>query len=47
MDLFDLLTMLGGLSLFLFGMNVMGEALERRAGGQLRSLLGRLTGGKR
>lgn len=44
MDLFDLLTMLGGLSLFLFGMNVMGQALERRAGGRLRSVLGRLTG---
>ena len=44
MDIFDLLTMLGGLSLFLFGMSVMGEALERRAGGQLRSLLGRITG---
>jgi len=44
MDIFDLLTMLGGLSLFLFGMNVMGQALERRAGGRLRSVLGRLTG---
>ena len=44
MDIFDLLTMLGGLSLFLFGMNVMGEALERRAGGQLRTLLGKITG---
>ena len=44
MDIFDFLTMLGGLSLFLFGMSVMGEALERRAGGQLKSLLGRLTG---
>ena len=44
MDIFDLLTMLGGLSLFLFGMSIMGEALERRAGGQLRSLLGRITG---
>jgi len=43
MDIFDLLTMIGGLSLFLFGMNIMGQALERRAGGQLRSLLGRLT----
>ena len=29
MDLFDVLTMIGGLSLFLFGMNVMGSALER------------------
>ena len=44
MDIFDLLTMLGGLSLFLFGMSVMGQALERRAGGSLRSVLGRLTG---
>lgn len=44
MDIFDLLTMLGGLSLFLFGMSVMGEALERRAGRQLRSLLGKITG---
>lgn len=44
MDIFDLLTMLGGLSLFLFGMNVMGQALERRAGSGLRTLLGKLTG---
>ena len=28
MDFFDLLTMIGGLSLFLFGMNLMGQALE-------------------
>ena len=43
MDIFDLLTMIGGLCLFLFGMNIMGQALERRAGGKLRSLLGRMT----
>lgn len=43
MDIFDLLTMIGGLSLFLFGMNIMGQALERRAGNSLRSLLGKLT----
>lgn len=43
MDIFDILTMLGGLCLFLFGMNIMGEALERRAGSSLRTLLGRLT----
>ena len=43
MDIFHLLTMLGGLSLFLFGMSVMGQALERRAGEKLRLLLGRLT----
>ena len=43
MDIFDVLTMIGGLSLFLFGMNVMGQALERRAGEKLRSLLSKLT----
>ena len=43
MDLFDILTMIGGLCLFLFGMNIMGEALERRAGSSLRLLLGKLT----
>lgn len=43
MDLFDLLTLIGGLCLFLFGMSIMGEALEYRAGGKLRSILSRLT----
>ena len=43
MDLFDGLTMIGGLCLFLFGMTIMGEALERRAGNALRSILGKLT----
>ena len=43
MDLFDLLEMIGGLCLFLFGMNLMGQALERRAGSGLRTLLRKLT----
>ncbi len=43
MDIFDVLTMIGGLSLFLFGMSLMGDALERRAGNSLRSLLSKLT----
>ena len=43
MDIFDVLTMIGGLSLFLFGMNLMGQALERRAGNKLRSLLDKMT----
>ncbi|MCM1215193.1 MAG: Na/Pi cotransporter family protein [Lachnospiraceae bacterium] len=43
MDIFNVLTMIGGLSLFLFGMNIMGQALERRAGGALRGLLGKMT----
>ena len=46
MDIFDVLNMIGGLCLFLFGMDVMGKALERRAGGGLRTLLGRLTTNK-
>ena len=46
MDIFDILTMIGGLSLFLFGMNIMGEALERAAGNSLRTLLGKLTGNR-
>ena len=43
MTIFDFLTMIGGLCLFLFGMNIMGQALERRAGGKLHSLLGKFT----
>ena len=43
MDLFDVLNLIGGLSLFLFGMTLMGQALERRAGNKLKSLLGRMT----
>ncbi|MBQ7000348.1 MAG: Na/Pi cotransporter family protein [Oscillospiraceae bacterium] len=43
MDIFDVLTMVGGLCLFLFGMNIMGESLERAAGNSLRTLLGKLT----
>ena len=46
MDIFDVLNLIGGLCLFLFGMNVMGDSLERRAGGSLKLLLGRLTGSK-
>ena len=38
MDIFQVLTMLGGLSLFLFGMSLMGQALERRAGSRLQKI---------
>ena len=44
MSIFDVLTMVGGLCLFLFGMDLMGQALERRAGGKLRTLLDQMTG---
>jgi len=43
MTIFDVLNLIGGLCLFLFGMNLMGEALERAAGNQLKNLLGKLT----
>ena len=43
MDIFDGLTALGGLCLFLFGMQIMAEALQRRAGGRLEGLLRRMT----
>ena len=46
MDIFDALSLIGGLCLFLFGMNIMGDALERRAGSALRTLLSRLTTNK-
>ncbi len=43
MTIFDVLNLIGGLCLFLFGMNVMGDGLERRAGNSLKALLGKLT----
>ena len=43
MTIFNALTLVGGLCLFLFGMNLMGQALERRAGGKLRTLLDKMT----
>ncbi len=43
MTFFDFLTMIGALCLFLFGMNIMGQALERRAGNSLRNVLSKLT----
>ena len=46
MTLFDVLTLIGGLCLFLFGMNLMGEALEKKAGSRLKTILGKITGNK-
>lgn len=46
MNLFDVLTLIGGLSLFLFGMNIMGQALERKAGNKLKDLLAKMTNSK-
>ena len=46
MDFFDVLTLLVGLSLFLFGMNLMGNSLEKCAGSSLKVLLSKLTSRK-
>ena len=43
MGINEVLLLVGGLALFLFGMNIMSGALEHLAGGQLRSLLGKMT----
>ena len=41
--LFKIITLLGGLALFLFGMDVMGKALERQAGGKLQTVLAKMS----
>ena len=46
MDIFNVLTLIGGLCLFLFGMNIMGESLERSAGSKLETMIAKLTTGK-
>ena len=43
MDLFGVLTLFGGIALFLYGMRVMGEGIEKRAGKQMRIILEKLT----
>lgn len=43
MSFFDLLTMIGGLSLFLYGMSMMGDGLAKASGGRLEAILGKLT----
>ena len=43
MDFFDILTLIGGLALFLYGMEVMGDSLKKLAGGKLESFLSKLT----
>lgn len=43
MDIFSVLTMVGGLALFLYGMHVMGEGLTRASGGRLEKILEKLT----
>ena len=46
MDIFDVLTLICGLSMFLFGMNVMSDSLKRSAGNKLKATLGKMTSNK-
>ena len=43
MDFFSLLTLVGGLALFLYGMNVMGDGLKKLSGSKLEYFLSQLT----
>ena len=43
MDIFDILSLLGGIALFLFGMTYMGDALKKLAGSQMRVFLSKVT----
>ena len=43
MRIFDVLTLVGGLAMFLFGMSLMGSALEKRAGHRMKAILGNMT----
>lgn len=43
MNIFNILSLLGGLALFLYGMDVMGEGLKKLSGGKLEAILQRMT----
>ncbi len=43
MYIFKIITLLGGLALFLFGMDIMGKSLERTAGGKLQTILAKMS----
>lgn len=46
MDFFGVLTMMGGLALFLYGMHVLGDGLSKASGGRLEQILEKLTSNK-
>ncbi len=46
MDFFDVLTMIGGLALFLYGMHILGEGLSKASGGRMEQILEKLTDSK-
>ncbi len=46
MDIFSILTMIGGLALFLYGMDMLGDGLKKASGGKLEIILEKLTSNK-
>ena len=40
MDVFDFITLLGGLAMFLYGMEIMSDGLKKSAGSALKTVLG-------
>ena len=44
MDIFHVFRLLGGLAMFLFGMDTMSKSLQKQAGGKLQKILGAFTG---
>ena len=46
MDIFNVLTMFGGLALFLYGMNTLGDGLSKLSGGKLERILEKMTNSK-
>ena len=46
MDIFSVITLLGGLAFFLYGMNVMSSGLEKLAGSKLEVILKKMTSNK-
>ena len=46
MNIFNVLSMLGGLALFLYGMNTLGDGLSKLSGGKLERILEKMTNSK-
>ena len=46
MDIFSVLTLIGGLALFLYGMELLGDGLKKTSGGKLEIILEKLTSNK-
>lgn len=43
MDIFSIISLLGGIALFLYGMSFMGDQLEKLSGGKLEKILEKMT----